>query len=205
VNPLCADAAAKIGGAAGAAIGCYTATRREVLKIRGSVTYKNWRDNAVKTKVYPIFEKYVNTKVSDSFKCPYTSSLILRPVRDRHGHVFEHDEIMKHLRNSQGAIKCPHTMEPITESDLTFDLEYHKNLLRELEPAFNAAIQDPTVVAGALAFKDSVKEERKAMFQAEMEPLTDQLLECKSQAERDEVLQQYRSQASHSAEKYGIG
>jgi hypothetical protein len=202
--PVDVNAAIEAGSAVGFTVGSVIATKKKVLQIKGSTVYQNWKAEAIFKNVYPIFEKYVAENIAQPYKCIYTLSLVHRPVRDSHGHVFEQEYIHKEMDAHGGTINCPHNTLPITKNELTFDLLYHRDVMNIIKPAFDAAVQNPVVVAGALAFRSAVKEERVAMFNADMAPFTERLLGCKNQQERDEVLKQYNSAANNAAEKYKL-
>lgn len=205
VAPPSAPAAAKVGAILGGIYGAYRVNKEHVMRIKRSNRYEDWKSGAIKTQVYPIFQKYVADEVSDIYKCLYTSSLVVRPVRDQHGHLFEHTSVLEDLRMHGGRIRCPRTLDhEITENQLVYDPTYHPTMMTALTPQFSNTVNNAAAVAGVQALLENARQERLAMYNKELEPINLQLLGCKTEDERAEVLKTQSSMSRTLAKKYQL-
>jgi hypothetical protein len=183
VCPPLVSPAAKAGAAAGAMLGIYASVTVHYVEFRSSMVYEKWKQKAIQENVYPIFEKYVSDHVPHRLICPYTLGLIKEPVRDSHGHYFEKSQIDIDMAANNKVIKCLHSQTPITDAEMVFAPEYAREVLEALKPAFDAAISDAVIVAGAMAFQENAIANSKAAVQSEIDQELVDMVSCKSSDE----------------------
>lgn len=204
IAPPATGIAARLGAAGGGILGTYYGVKEQVMYIQRSRVYEKWKEEAIHKKVYPIFEKYVAENVAERFLCSYTKSLILHPVRDSQGHVFEQSWILADLQRSGGKVKCNENLHEITEDELVYDLNYHSQLLQTLKADFDTRVADPVVVSAVLALRNDIEENRASMVDESLKPLTKQYMDCKDPEDEAEVEKQILFQLKQSKKKFAI-
>ena len=113
-------AGAAIGAGAGAGIGLLLSTVISTISISRSTHYEEWRKQALRDKVYPIFQKFVDQDNElKNLVCPITHELPIVPVASPNGHVFEEAEIIKWLDQNPNN-PCPMRAAPFTKKDLVY-------------------------------------------------------------------------------------
>ena len=151
-----------VGAGLGASIGGYLNGTQAWSEIASSPEYLAWRKNAIETKAYPLFQKFLQDSDSLSqFLCDIDQDLIRNPVKAPNGRVYEKSAIEAWL--SQKAIEypperlaamstgnrqeallsfCPRRSCHLTQDMLVPDFDYHRRVALALKPLFEQQLNE---------------------------------------------------------------
>ncbi len=122
--------------------------------------YRTWRKQAIRDQIFPFFQQFLKESGGiRKFLCPITQDLISIPVRDPKGRVYERDEIfawidqvvpyppeaLARLPDEAARDKVRFKTSPfgdmvLTQADLTYDTDYHRNISAALKALFDQQI-----------------------------------------------------------------
>lgn len=135
--------------------------------------YKAWRDQAIRDKVFPLFQQFLEkSAVIENFLCPLTQDLITIPVRDPKGRIYERNEIFAWIdraNTAEALVRFPTEADrdkfrlraspyedmALTKADLTYDTDYHNKVSVALKTVFDQQI-DQRFREGLLSYQSSM-------------------------------------------------
>ena len=148
-----------------------------------SQEYKLWKNEAIKSKVYPSFQKFLQESVQlEGLLCDLTEDLISQPVKAPNGKVYEKGAIEDWL--SRKAIEfpperlaamsddaraaallnfCPSRSCHLTSDMLTYDFTYHQKVATALK-SLSDQIDDEQFKQGFLSYQTAMLNDRKAFM-----------------------------------------
>lgn len=86
--------AAAIGAIAGGILGLPSGIKTHVIEIDSSDEYKRWRAEAIRDRVFPLFQEFIQRlDEEEEFLCPITHQLIRVPVKACDEKVYEQEAI----------------------------------------------------------------------------------------------------------------
>ncbi len=88
-----------LGGLAGTAIGNALGKRTITMVISRTSCFADWKRNALKDNLYPLFERILEDNVFDGLKCPITNELPTVPVKTPCDHVYEMSALVNWLNH----------------------------------------------------------------------------------------------------------
>lgn len=172
-----------LGAGIGAGIGGCAKAYQAVQKISHSPEYHNWRNQAIQTNVYPLFQKFL--KESDELQdlmCPLTDDLITDPVKAPNGRIYEKKAILDWLEKKnreypperlaqlsyderQEAFKnfCPFRSGYFTQNQLVPDFEYHRRVAVALKKQFDQVLSEQ-FKQGLLSYHTAMFKDRQALL-----------------------------------------
>ena len=153
--------------------------------------YRTWRDQAIRGKIFPLFQQFLEkSDVIENFLCPLTRELISIPVRDPKGRVYERDAIftwidravsytpqaLAHLPTEADRDRVRFRTSPyrdmvLTQADLTYDTDYHRNISVALKALFDQQI-DQQFREGLLKYQVSMFHDRETLLKPIITDLT---------------------------------
>ena len=126
------------GSLIGAGIGAAVSVVREYRNIKLSGVYDQWKTKAKANKTYEIFEKHLKEMLDrmefEGLMCNINASLCRVPVRCPTGHLFDQSAILIYLHGKGGRAECPLRCRMITADDLTYQANYHHQVVQRLLP-----------------------------------------------------------------------
>jgi hypothetical protein len=79
-----------LGAVLGGTSGVYLSACGAIGEMRQSQKYIQWRDEAIKTKIYPLFQQFLrDSDLLEDLLCDLTQDLISHPVKAPNGKVYE--------------------------------------------------------------------------------------------------------------------
>jgi|GEM_PF-1976949 len=179
------------GAAIGAGIGSLVSATYNVKEMERSKEYTTWRDQAIRDKVFPLFQQFLEkSDVIENFLCPITRDLISTPVRDPKGRVYEQDAIFAWIdrvvpytpealarlpteadRDRVRFRTSPFCDMVLTKADLTYDTDYHTNISVALKTLFDRQI-DQQFREGLLNYQASMIHDRETLLKFIVTDLT---------------------------------
>lgn len=204
IAPPLVPKAAIAAGAVGFAVGSVSSFTYQAVKIKQSDIFKNWVLQKKANKLYPLFERYIENRIPNDLRCPYTLSIISVPVQAHEGHVMERDEVMKDLARGNGTVACLHCTRSFTEKDLSYAAAYHRNVLALLRPIFQEVVDNPVLIEGVQAYEKQAAEQSSNMMQGELDVDFQAVLFCKNDKEREGMIEKVKEKTAALAKKYKI-
>jgi hypothetical protein len=95
-----------LGGVAGASIGDALSRRTITIIISRTSCFADWKRNALKDNLYPLFQEILDENVFDGLKCPITHELPIVPVKTPCDHVYEKEDIEHWLNSRKPEGRC---------------------------------------------------------------------------------------------------
>ncbi len=171
------------GTGLGAVVGALFGATHTLVRMEKSKEYLAWKDNAIKTHVYPLFQEFLKkTPPLDDLVCDITFDLISHPVRAPNGRTYEKAAIEEWLSNQ--AIKYPSerltTMSPevresalldfcprrschLTSDMLVYDFEYHQKVAVALKFLLDQQI-NAQFAQGLLSYRVAMFKDRETLM-----------------------------------------
>ena len=182
-----------LGAGIGAGIGGCAKAYQAVQKISHSPEYCNWRNQAIQTNVYPLFQKFL--KESDDLQdlmCPLTDDLITDPMKAPNGRIYEKKAILDWLEKKnreypperlaqlsyderQEVLKnfCPFRSGYFTQNQLNPDFEYHRRVAIALKKQFDQVLSEQ-YKQGLLSYHTAMFKDRQALMREITRDVADQ-------------------------------
>jgi hypothetical protein len=88
-----------LGGVAGAAIGDALSRRTITIIISRTSCFADWKKNALRDNLYPLFQEILRENVLEDLICPITHELPVVPVRTPCNHIYDMSAIVEWLHN----------------------------------------------------------------------------------------------------------
>lgn len=190
VYPIIAGLGILLSGLTGGYLGFKICYHTKYYYITRSKAFLDWKVEAIKNNVYAKFrECLMKDEVLDGLKDCFTLELMLDPVRDRCGHVYEKAAIHQYLRENNGKVQCPLgggventpknrqyirylELEPHKEYTFKVCQRIYEILIKFKEE--KVEIEKP-IKQGMIAFLNTYKEENDAIYIAETNILNNSL------------------------------
>ncbi len=171
------------GAGLGATVGALFAATYNISKMEEAKEYLAWRDSAIKSHVFPLFQKFLEeTDQLRDFLCDLTQELIRHPVRAPNGKVYEKTAIedwlthkaIEFLPERLAAMSpdkreealtsfCPGRSCHLTSDMLVYDFEYHRKVAIAMKPLFDQQI-DQQFAQGLLNYRIAMFKDRETLM-----------------------------------------
>lgn len=138
------------GVAAGAGIGFVVGgiyirnkiTKRLNIHLFTSDHYMKWRNDAIQTKVFPIFKNFINVEeYLEDFLCPITYDIISMPMKAPDGRTYEKLDIEKYIdgktKDPNKLVESPFKGKEFSKNQLVFDLDYCQRLIKKTSEIYD--------------------------------------------------------------------
>jgi hypothetical protein len=202
------------GAAIGGGIGSLVGATYNVSEMERSREYKTWRAQAIRDKIFPLFQQFLEkSDVIENFLCPITQDLISIPVRDPKGRVYERDavfgwidrvvpytpEALARLPTEADRDRVRFRTSPfcdmvLTQADLIYDTDYHRNISVALKALFDRQI-DQQFREGLLNYQVSMIHDRETLLKSIVTDLTTK--HVSGRIPEDEFIEACRSCRTH--------
>ena len=171
------------GAGCGAAIGALFGVKHTITQLEESQEYKLWKDEAIKSKVYPLFLKFLqDSDALEDLLCDLTQDLIIQPVKAPNGKVYEKAAIEDRL--SRKAIEfpperwaamsadtkaeallnfCPSRSCHLTSDMLTYDFTYHQKAATVLKSLLDQ-MNNEQFANGLLSYRIAMLKDRETLM-----------------------------------------
>lgn len=205
--PIAGPVGTAVGGGVGFAIGTCWASRTVKKKVNVTIDKSDdfafWRVCKIEEKVYPVFRNFLNTDERfKKFICPITGELILMPMKDPFGHVWDWEYIESYIDDltddPSELVPSPHDMgQKFCKNDLVFDRKFCLDLIKKAERTYNKVIDIQNEHIKAEGLKAVIKNTKHVMefIREQVEASVYQDLQPKvdsgeiTDAERDEMVE----------------
>ncbi len=144
--------------------------------------YTEWKFKVLPDKVFPMFRQFLQASELENFMCPITQDLIVVPVKDPTGKVYEKGAIENWIneknkspmpdlstlpdeatRNSVRFRTSPTRHMDLQLKDLKYDLGYHDEVVTILKRLHDQQIQQQ-LNEGLLSYRAAVLKEREDLM-----------------------------------------
>ncbi len=132
-------AGATVGGLAGGAIGNALARRKITVDIEQTTNFIEWKKNALRDNLYPLFERILHDNIFLGLVCPISHELPIVPVRTPCGHIYEMSDITHWLsRKKPDGLCCVLGCAAVfTANDLAYSQEHIRKIMEAAKLQIN--------------------------------------------------------------------
>lgn len=137
------------GGGTGLLVGtgiiAHCVNKKIKIQISYSDKFSQWRIQAIKEKIYPLFKLFLKEHKYEKYLCPISGDICNIPMLAPDGHTYDKEWIDKYIARRTDKDDVPvdslFRNGKFCKNDLIFDVEYMKKIIRKSEKIYHEILK----------------------------------------------------------------